>query len=225
MTQWFYSDGGPAHGPLDAHTLAAEFRAGRLQLQHLVWREGLPQWQPLSSCLGELGLWGAVPPPPLPPARPIAAAPRRGLSGCALAAIIAVACMVPVAAILAAIAVPAYQNYTARASVAQALSGASPAKLQLQMAMIGRPPGQCPRNGEGPLGTPQSYATQGLARVTAGPLATGGCGLELVLRQPRQARLDGKRLWLELEPGLGGWRCSAELPDRYLPASCRNRPH
>ncbi len=149
---------------------------------------------------------------------------RRGLSGCALAAIIALACIVPVAAILAAIAIPAYQDYTARAVVAQALSGASPAKFQLQMAMIRRQPGQCLRNGEGPLGTPERYASRGLASITAGPLTTGGCGLELVLRLPRHARLDGKRLWLELEPG-GRWRCSAELADKYLPAGCRNQSH
>ena len=232
MTQWYYSNGGPPQGPLTAQALAAEFHAGRLHPQHLVWHDGLPQWQPLANHMAELGLATSVPPPPPPlppraaPAMQAGAPPRRGLSGCAIAALVAAGCAVPVIAILAAIAIPAYQDYVARAAVAQALSSASPAKLQLQMSMIGQPAGQCPGNGQGPLRAPEDYAGQGLASITFGKFESGDCGLVLVLRQPRHRPLDGKRIWLELGPGLaGGWRCRSELQDKYLPASCRSAPH
>ncbi|WDS37847.1 GYF domain-containing protein [Pseudoxanthomonas sp.] len=238
MTQWYYSNGGPPQGPLAEQALAAEFRAGRLQSQHLVWREGLPEWQTLTSCMAELGLATAIPPPPpvlpppppLPPrtspASPAGPLPRRGLSGCAIAALVVAGCAIPVLAILAAIAIPAYQGYVSRAAVAQAMSSASPAKLQLQMSMIGQPAGQCPVNGQGALRAPEDYADQGLASITFGKFESGDCGLQLVLRQHQHRQLDGKRIWLELEPGLaGGWRCHSELKDKYLPASCRSAQH
>ncbi|WP_175485543.1 GYF domain-containing protein [Pseudoxanthomonas sp. GM95] len=231
MTQWYTSNGGPPEGPLTTEAMVAEIRAGRLLPQHLAWREGWPQWQPIASCMAELGLAPTSippPPPPLPPrmATPIAApqpARSRGLSGCAIVALVAAGLLVPIIGILAAIAIPAYQDYTRRAMVSQAIGAASPAKLHLQMSMIGQPAGQCPGNGQGALRAPEDYARQGLARITFGAMETGDCGMELVLRQPKQRALDGKRLWLTLEPGLsGGWTCRSELPDKYLPPSCRS---
>lgn len=229
LTQWYFDRDGQPQGPLTGEALAAEFRAGRVQVHQLVWREGLPQWQPLSTCLAELGVVPPLPlppPPPLPP-RPMSTAgsvgPRRGLSGCAIVALVVAAGVVPVLAILAAIAVPAYQDYVSRASVGQAIGAAGTAKLELQMAMIGQSPAQCPRNGQGTLKAPEDYAGQGLASITFAQFESGDCGLQLVLSQPRHRQLDGRRIWLELQPGLtGGWRCHSELPDKYLPPSCRS---
>ena len=57
MSQWYYADRNrQQHGPVDGSTLARLFREGRLELEALVWREGLPQWQALGDFAGELGL-------------------------------------------------------------------------------------------------------------------------------------------------------------------------
>ncbi|SEL55591.1 Uncharacterized membrane protein YckC, RDD family [Pseudoxanthomonas sp. GM95] len=58
--------------------LAQLFRDGRIGLDALVWRDGMPDWQPLSQMSGELGLLADAPvtPPPAPadPALPEAPA-------------------------------------------------------------------------------------------------------------------------------------------------------
>lgn len=57
MTQWYYADAaGTQQGPIDTETLLARYAAGEVQPATLVWREGLPDWQPLSAMATELGL-------------------------------------------------------------------------------------------------------------------------------------------------------------------------
>lgn len=57
MTEWYYADRQRQQiGPQTADVLARRFRAGEIDAATLVWREGLPAWQPLGSLRGELGL-------------------------------------------------------------------------------------------------------------------------------------------------------------------------
>ncbi len=57
MTQWYYADaGGQRQGPFSAEELESHVRHARLGATTLVWREGLPDWQPLSTVAGELDL-------------------------------------------------------------------------------------------------------------------------------------------------------------------------
>ena len=125
MTQWYYAQNSQQrHGPLSAENLAELYRSGRIGLDTLVWRDGQAQWQPLADFAAELGLTaspGAPLPPPLPPAQSAFAAnrapvpPRSGLSGCMIALIVCAVLAIPMLGILAAIALPAYQDYTLRA--------------------------------------------------------------------------------------------------------------
>ncbi len=78
MTEWYYADRQhQQQGPVDASELARLFRAGQIDAATLAWRDGLAQWQPLSSLRGELEL--EPPPsldfrtPPVPPVAPAAA--------------------------------------------------------------------------------------------------------------------------------------------------------
>ena len=128
--------------------------------------------------------------------------------------------LVPVLGIVAAIAIPQYQDYVFRAKVASAIAVARP--LQPMVEQARRQTGACPGNGEAGLRAPGDYAAGALASVDAGPMQdSGACALQLTLRATGSAGLDGKRLWLELDPGSGGWTCSSEIADKYLPRDCR----
>ncbi|HYG07747.1 MAG TPA: pilin [Stenotrophomonas sp.] len=232
MSQWYYAEGSRQRvGPLGGDSLAELYRSGRIGLDTLVWREGLPQWQPLADFAVELGL--AAPadgaPPPLPraaatatPAAAPAVAPRQGLSGCAIAAIVAAVVGilgVAVLGILAAIAVPAYQDYTLRAKVAMGYAAVTP--LRASVVAFHTSESRCPVNGEGDFGTAESYAQGNIGEVRVGRFDNGHCGIEAVFAMPGQARIDGKALWLDLDPQSGQWHCSSEIDDRYLPHECR----
>jgi len=225
---------------LPAEQLIALFRSNEITLDTLVWRDGLPQWQPLRSVVDELGLIvpavdapvGAPPPvapqpPVLPPGTPYTAAsahlppPKKGLSGCALTAIIggvALLVLVPIVAILAAIALPAYNDYTIKAKVAGAITALQPVKEQVQRFADDQ--GRCP--GANDAGFPEagSFASQGLSAVHIGRFNNGHCGIEATLAVPGKA-IDGDLLWQEYDRESGRWECTGESDDKYLPVQCR----
>ena len=166
---------------------------------------------------------GSGPPPPLPPrahapARPAPPGNAR-LRGCLIAAVVAVLLAVPMVAILAAIAVPAYHDYLGRSQVAQALAAAAP--LQAQVAAFVAGHDRCPGNDDPGFGPAEAYAGSTHAGIELGESDEGVCAIELLLQDERNGKLDGHRLWLEYEAAAGQWRCSAEIEDRYLPAHCR----
>jgi type IV pilus assembly protein PilA len=219
MSDWYYATAdGQRHGPLPAADLHALAAAGTIGAQTLVWREGLAQWRPLHEFAAELELPTLPPPLPAPATQP----PPSGLSGCAIAALVVVVGLVVVAmlGILAAIALPAYHDYTLRAHASAAIVEAR--ALQAQVAESLAANGRCPRNGEEDFGEPASYAGGHLASATFGEFEESGlCGLEARIAAPGKAALDGKAIWLEYRPDGRRWQCSSDVDDRYLPASCR----
>ncbi len=175
-----------------------------------------------------------VPAPVLPPQIPVhtppspaaavhaAVPPRQGLSGCAIAAIIGAAAGVVLLAILgvlAAIAMPAYNQYTLRAKTSTAV--ASLAVLKTQVAAFADAHGQCPVNDDEGFGSAESYAGNGLAAVRIGRFDNHHCGIEAELSAPGEAKLDGKLLWLDYDSEQQQWECTAEPDDTYLPLECR----
>jgi len=133
MTEWYYAAGGTEQvGPVTAERLVELLQAGTITSDTLVWRTGLDSWQPLQRSLEELGVHAA---PPLPPTLPPVPSPMQanvprpgivvhhaptpkpgGMSGCLIAVIVAAVLAVPMIAILAAIALPAYNNYRVRSA-------------------------------------------------------------------------------------------------------------
>lgn len=70
MTEWYYADRSrQRQGPVPATQIAMLLDSGALDLDTLVWRQGLAQWQRLGDFSEELGLLQA-PPPVAPPAGP-----------------------------------------------------------------------------------------------------------------------------------------------------------
>ena len=228
MTQWYYMQWNQKrHGPLPAENLTELFRSGRISLDTLVWCEGQAQWSPLGNFAAELGLTshaGAPVPPPLPqvPAPPIYAPqrrPRPGLSGCMIALIVAAVLAIPVLGILAAIALPAYHDYTLQAKVAGVVPEAAMLKGDVS-AYLARHQ-RCPVNDDAGFDPPVSYASGNVAAATVGRFESERCGIELILRDTGSERIDGKALWLEYEASDGSWQCSSEIDDKYLPTQCR----
>lgn len=229
MSDWYYSTGNDQRqGPLSTEELLAQLRQSRIGLDTLVWRDGMPQWRPLQDFSAELGLAnasGAPLPPPLPPTRPRFSAPshstppKSGMSGCMIAVIVAAVLAVPVIGILAAIALPAYNDYTLRAKVATALPVAEPMKPEVASHLARE--GTCPSNDDADFAAPESYAAGTVASMTFGEFESERCGMELMLTVPGKPALDGKAVWLEYDPSDSSWHCSSEIDDRYLPAQCR----
>lgn len=233
MSDWYYAAGGDQrHGPISTDDLVARFRSGQISLDTLVWREGQSQWQPLADFAEAVGLkqGDTLLPPPLPPThtRPsggfavpghASAPPRTGLFGCMIAIIVCAVLAIPVLGILAAIALPAYQDYTQRARVAAVIPQAIP--LQEAVAKHLQENQTCPGNDDAGFGPPESYANGPVASVTVGEFDTNLCGLELILTVPGNDRLDGKAVWFEYDPSADSWQCSSEIDDKYLPSNCR----
>ncbi len=136
MTDWYYHAPGQGRvGPLSADEMRARYRDRRITRDMLAWHDGLREWQPVERLIEELGLTGVEPdlsrPPPVPP-RPAATTashasrpsthiepPPSNRSGCIIAAVAIGIGGLILLAILAAIAIPAYQDYVKRAKGVQ----------------------------------------------------------------------------------------------------------
>ena len=244
MSGWYYADRNrEQHGPVSSDELVTHYRFGRVALDSLVWREGLPQWQPLRDFADELGLNPAPvetvgTPPPVPPApagpaataapqdrllrTPAAPVAKPRMSGGKIALIVAAVLLVPclgIGGILAAIALPAYQDYTLRAKVAQGIAASQPLKQQVEAIRVGGE--RCPGNGEDGIGTPESYAGTYVTRATVGEFDDGTCGFELEFGNTGNTQIDGRKLWWDLGSDNSEWHCSSEIDDKWLPLECR----
>lgn len=145
---------------------------------------------------------------------------KTGLSGCLVALLVAMVLVIPVMGILAVIAIPAYQDYTVRAKVAEVLNEAAAPKLAV--AEYATTNGHCPVNGEGGIGAADSFAATHVQSIVVGAMENGHCALEIVVRNTGRPEVDGKRVWLEMSPNeTPSWACSSEIADKYLPATCR----
>ena len=246
MTDWYYHD--PAQGrvgPLSAEQLRARYVDRRIQRDTLAWHAGAREWQPLDRFSEELQLDTVIPdaslPPPLPPAaspvqpapatargpmgRPLQRGamppPKRGLSGCAIVAIVGAGLAVPVLAILAAIAIPAYQDYTIRAQATAGLIGAAPA-MQRAVEEFRDAHDRCPGNDDFAPLLRQFSAIEKTTTLRFGALASGNCAFEFTLHG--NSAIEGKTWVFEAhdDGDLGGWDCTGgDLPARYRPQHCR----
>ena len=117
--------------------------------------------------------------------------------------------IVPVIGILAAIAIPAYHDYTIRAKVAQVLHAAGPLKQQVEEAFRARQPLPAgPQQVNTPFAARGEITPQGHVVMTLSPevMRSGGR-----IRQAPQVAGDALQ-----------WKCSGEdIEPRYLPAMCR----
>ena len=57
--EWYYADAGQRAGPIDESELQTLYASGKVQRDTLVWKAGMPDWQPLESM--QLPWMGAPP--------------------------------------------------------------------------------------------------------------------------------------------------------------------
>lgn len=230
MVEWFYHDPGQGRvGPLSADDIRARWRERRLQRDTLVWRQGLPEWQPLERLADEFDLHTVQQdlssPPPLPacapapvsarpsayPAGRVAAPPPKRMSGCLIALIVLAVLAVPVIGILAAIAVPAYNDYLVRSKVSQAVdlraTAIKPALVEARSRL-----GRCPVS-------PEEIGLRDAPDVSVGHVDNGRCAFQITLRGVKPV-VDGKTV-VYVSSG-ESWDCTGgDLPPRYRSRACR----
>lgn len=61
--QYFIAIGGKQSGPFDEQALAQMAKAGTLQRDTLVWKNGMPAWQQAGQVAEIAGVFGSTPPP------------------------------------------------------------------------------------------------------------------------------------------------------------------
>jgi type IV pilus assembly protein PilA len=221
MSTWYFVDrGNNRQGPVDADGLAEAHRQGRLDYNSLVWREGMAEWAPLGQFQSELNLRppGAVPPGM---AAPPAETPAAKKGGCGVVAIVAVGAgifLIFVIGILAAIALPAYQDYVVRSKVTAAHIEARMARSAVDEFVVNTD--RCPRDADELQLAP--VTTPGVAALEVGEAHTGMCIIEVEMAGDfAGGRLLGQRL-RHSRDSAGDWYCTSDTIDfKHLPTDCR----
>lgn len=129
--------------------------------------------------------------------------------------------VVAIIGVLAAVALPAYQDYTIRAQVAEGLNLASTAKNSISTYYSDR--GAFPTdNAEAGIAAPDEIAGGFVDEVDI----TNG-SIEIRFGNDAHAAISGRHLQLmpsTVNTGSVTWTCQtvgAEIEDRFLPAACR----
>lgn len=131
--------------------------------------------------------------------------------------------VVAIIALLASLAIPAYQDYVARSQVAEAISLAASKKSTVLDTWSTT--GRCPQSGSD--GIPDANATRGKYTASVG-LGTGAsnCEITAVLATSAAPPLQGKTVTVGISRIGSGiessveWTCTSTIEQRYLPKGC-----
>lgn len=217
---WFYVDrNNQKQGPIDNVWLAGAYQRGEISTNTLIWREGLANWIPLLQAASELGLQISATRPIPPSNRYIPVRKSNGKTGCLVAAVIVGVFGIAILGIIAAIALPAYQDYVVRAKVSEGVVQAS--LLKREVAEFFETEERCPTNGEGGIPTPESYASKIISAIYVQPLKDERCSIRVVFANIGKSELTGSELIMTMDADYE-WTVSGNVPDRYLPSSLRN---
>ncbi|GAB3731475.1 hypothetical protein GCM10028794_07720 [Silanimonas algicola] len=143
---------------------------------------------------------------------------QRGLGGCAIAALVGMGLffLVFFAGVMAAISLPAYQDYTERAKIAQVVSEGRGMTVAIDEFLLATD--RCPATlEEAGLVAPSSPLVQS---TDIGEIDVGQCSLRFTLGGAQAGPFDGEYLWFT-QDGRGGWDCGGSMADKLLPAGCR----
>ena len=133
--------------------------------------------------------------------------------------------VVAIIAILAAIAIPAYQDYIARAQMSEAMTLASGPKVAVSEVFAQS--GTCPTNETHGIAAATDINGKYVASVTTGgtAAAAGGCTIEAKMRGAGVVSTGIQEATLTLtlsnaDKGSNVWACTSSAPQKYLPTGC-----
>jgi type IV pilus assembly protein PilA len=120
--------------------------------------------------------------------------------------------VVAIIAILAAIALPAYQDYVVRGQAASALAEITPGKVGFEQAINeGKTPSTTATDaGFIGVGTSTSYCT---VAVTAN-------SIECTTKGGNASKFNGKKITWTRDAATGLWSCTSDLDAKYKPGKC-----
>ena len=132
--------------------------------------------------------------------------------------------VVAIIGILASLAIPAYQDYIARAQMSEALVLAD--GLKMPVSEIFAQDGSCQVNGGG--GIPAANTILGkyvISVTTAGTAdATGGCTIVALMGTNVSTGIQSAKLRLKMSTtatgGSNTWVCESTAAQKYLPKAC-----
>jgi len=126
--------------------------------------------------------------------------------------------VVAIIGILAAVALPAYQDYTVRAKVSEVVLAASGGKTALAEAY--QTLGHMPTVGSEGFTSQQSpYVTSTLYTKTSDTV-----GVITALASAKEAKISGKNIIMTGTADTNGvvtWVCSTDMDKKYVPSNCR----
>ena len=122
--------------------------------------------------------------------------------------------VVAIIGILAAIAIPAYQDYIAKSQATSALAEISPAKTQFEIIV---------NEGKTPSTTSTDSGFIGVGPTTqyCEVTVTGIASIECKMKNGNAAKINGKKITLNRSAD-GAWSCAADtaLDAKYRPGNC-----
>jgi type IV pilus assembly protein PilA len=134
--------------------------------------------------------------------------------------------VVAIIGILAAIAIPAYQDYTVRARVTEGVNAAGAARVSV--AEFWNSNGQFPaNNAEAGLASPASYASREVQTVTIASPTASSVTITVEFTAVGGSLAAGETIVFTGAPNTGGagleWVCDAgsTVQPKYRPANCR----
>ncbi|MDY0021511.1 RDD family protein [Arenimonas caeni] len=145
---------------------------------------------------------------------------KEGVNGAVVAvvALVLVGGAVMVLGILAAIAIPAYQDYLDRARITEVVAEGSAQRAAIEEFRYNTD--RCPRDpAEAGLAAPTNANIREMLVIES---ESGGCDLALVLASSAELKSAANGVLYLRDNGDGGYWCEADgVPDKLLPASCR----
>ena len=134
--------------------------------------------------------------------------------------------VVAIIGILAAVAIPSYQDYTARAQVSEAMSLTSGLKTAMSEFFADR--GRFPT---GPNSISNTLSGKYVSTITFSNAAGGTVNIDATMRQSVAAAIRGKVFSVATTVGGIRWTCgevagsqaaaSTDLDSKYLPGACK----
>jgi type IV pilus assembly protein PilA len=166
-------------------------------------------------------------PPPMPSGPqhpPKAPAPTPSKSNNKALIGVAIGCgiffLIGMLGILAAIALPAYQDYTMRAKAAESINAAAAYKLAVTDYVTDKEPGDCQAIEDLQQAGPATLPGADLS--WAGAYEDGACGFAITFNRP-ETQLKGKTIDFYFNPEVGEWDCTGgDLESRYRSVDCRS---